>query len=225
MIQIEKGKIPASLIGKSIADKVEKEEFRVELQRIFNYKCCYCETAFVKGEIEHFRPQSKYSWLKNDWENLLLSCTDCNRHKSNKFDICGTPATEGDSFKICESKEKPCMVNPVTENPEPMLTFDNEGKIFHNDPELCCNDKTRMQYTIETCDLDRVTLNFARFYVFQEVSVAIATAVRLSENEDDLKNWLNKFVIERIKTLEASFIAYRKFIVKNWLSDILKQII
>lgn len=74
-----------------------------ELQRNFFLKCAYCESSFVHvspADIEHFRPKSAvkidektgkekvlelkpgYYWLAADWDNLLLSCIDCNRRRN-----------------------------------------------------------------------------------------------------------------------------------------------
>ena len=35
--------------------------------------------------VEHFRPQSLFSNLRNDWNNLLLACATCNSFKSDSF--------------------------------------------------------------------------------------------------------------------------------------------
>ena len=52
-------------------------------------KCCYCEGYIpVSGaakEVEHFRPQSKFLDLVNDWNNLLLACRACNNKKRANF--------------------------------------------------------------------------------------------------------------------------------------------
>ena len=84
-----------------------------ELQRNFFLKCAYCESSFVHvspADIEHFRPKSAvkidektgkekvlelkpgYYWLAADWDNLLLSCIDCNRRR-NQEDIDGDGET------------------------------------------------------------------------------------------------------------------------------------
>ncbi len=196
MIHIEKEQIPIGLIGKPCNDK----DVKTELKKIFHDKCCYCETSHIEGEIDHFRPQSKFPSLINNWYNLQLCCTPCNRHKSDKFDE--------------------LLVNPTVEFPEDMLTFDNEGKIFPK------NGNERMEYTIKTCKLNSNELNKARFDVYQEVKMTIATVLRFSKTDDDVKELLKQFVINRIKNVERSrsFIAYRKYIVNHWLSDIFKEI-
>jgi hypothetical protein len=57
-------------------------------------KCAYCETPtsiIAYGDVEHFRPKSKYWWLTYCYENYLPSCTVCNqRYKSDNFDVLNT---------------------------------------------------------------------------------------------------------------------------------------
>lgn len=57
-------------------------------------KCAYCEapTAMVAyGDVEHYRPKSKYWWLAYCYENYLASCQLCNQaYKKAKFPIAGT---------------------------------------------------------------------------------------------------------------------------------------
>lgn len=52
--------------------------------------CCYCDGypmgARISNKIEHFRPSSKFPLLAYLWENLFLSCENCNNNKLNFFD-------------------------------------------------------------------------------------------------------------------------------------------
>ena len=42
------------------------------------------------GDVEHFRPKSKYWWLAYCYENYLYSCQMCNqRYKKAEFPIFG----------------------------------------------------------------------------------------------------------------------------------------
>lgn len=60
------------------------------LEKLFGGKCAYCESRYAAMQpmdVEHFRPKGcvagekhpGYWWLALAWENLLPSCTDCNR--------------------------------------------------------------------------------------------------------------------------------------------------
>lgn len=70
------------------------DEVKEALIDLFDLKCAYCETKVVSArDIEHFRPKGRirtltgailspgYYWLAADWNNLLLSCPDCNQNK------------------------------------------------------------------------------------------------------------------------------------------------
>ena len=51
-------------------------------------KCAYCETptAVVSyGDVEHFRPKSKYWWLAYCYDNYLVSCSICNQQYKKDF--------------------------------------------------------------------------------------------------------------------------------------------
>ena len=63
---------------------------RSALRELFVNKCAYCESSLVGGDmdVEHYRPKggvsevpdhSGYYWLAYDWENLVASCSFCNR--------------------------------------------------------------------------------------------------------------------------------------------------
>lgn len=62
------------------------EEIKERLFASSAHKCAYCECKPESGggniEVEHFQPKSIYYQLVFDWDNLLPSCSKCNRHKS-----------------------------------------------------------------------------------------------------------------------------------------------
>jgi len=92
-------------------------------------KCCYCE-AYIPEEghlkaVEHFRPQSVYSNLMNDWPNLLLACAQCNGKKSDKF-----PRQLPDGTNVIRDKSgrrtRTLLINPSDDeevDPEDHLDF------------------------------------------------------------------------------------------------------
>jgi len=131
-----------------------------QLEAIFGTKCAYCETDFgavTPKEIEHFRPKSEitisadqtplvpgYYWLAGEWNNLLVSCPDCNRGRRHK--IPGQPKKvklgKQTQFPLSdESKrarrgpsvasEEPVrlLLNPCIDKPEDHLTYDVQGLV------------------------------------------------------------------------------------------------
>ncbi len=113
-------------------------------------KCAYCEapTAQVAyGDVEHYRPKSKYWWLAYSYENYLVSCQLCNqKYKKAKFPTKNkkmlapvkirrnttdeyisskksklTPDSldpgEISNFEQLHRMERPYIVNPYVDNP------------------------------------------------------------------------------------------------------------
>ena len=68
---------------------------REELFQETEWKCAYCESLKeqeTEGDVEHFRPKSKYWWLACCYDNYLFACKTCNSDwKGNAFPIDGTP--------------------------------------------------------------------------------------------------------------------------------------
>lgn len=149
MIKITKGNTPKSLLNAptpiSEADITGKEYYKksdvkAQLACDQHNKCAYCERMLNGdfGDVEHFRPkggfqQSKgdlmghkgYYWLANVWENLLLSCSECNRScKKNLFPLADPLTRNTNNCDI--SQEEPLLINPTTDNPEVLIGFRGE---------------------------------------------------------------------------------------------------
>lgn len=83
-----------------------KKRTIVQLEKMFKGCCAYCEGKY-KGtsfpQIEHFKPKSLYPELMFDYNNMILSCQECNTAKSNTYD------------------EK--LVNPIEDEPNEHLRY------------------------------------------------------------------------------------------------------
>ena len=62
--------------------------FHCDLSRAFQGICAYCE-EFCRGEVDHFRPKSRFPKLVYDWSNWVLACHDCNRTKNDNWPSSG----------------------------------------------------------------------------------------------------------------------------------------
>lgn len=94
--------------------KYRHPRIKEALKTAFSGKCAYCESHVVHidyGDIEHFRPKSKFPELCFQWDNLLLSCK-----------ICNDKAHKGDHFP--GSEEGGPFVNPTEENPGDFFLFE-----------------------------------------------------------------------------------------------------
>ncbi len=66
----------------------EKEKIREILSKDTNDCCAYCNAGNILAscpEIEHFLPKSNFPLQACNWDNLFLSCSKCNLHKSTKY--------------------------------------------------------------------------------------------------------------------------------------------
>ena len=107
-------------------------------------KCCYCEAKFGAtsyGDVEHYRPKGAvkqgpglsieypgYYWLAYDWDNLLVSCTVCNRNKSSLFPLVDETARACSHHDDIE-KEQPLFINPARDDPREHIYFRGEEPI------------------------------------------------------------------------------------------------
>lgn len=110
---------------------------KLELWQMQHRKCCYCEhkTKRSYNDVEHFRPKTRadrrpsgsvgtgYWWLAWTWENLLFSCSTCNRSEKNDAFPLGTKdelAPEGAPPGL----ERPLVIDPAgAVNPMMHLRF------------------------------------------------------------------------------------------------------
>lgn len=135
------------------------------LIELFHLKCAYCETRVTSArDIEHFRPKGRidpgggadpispgYYWLAATWENLLLSCPDCNQRKralerDEHGEIVFADESTGklDQFPLSdeskrltshaqdEADEEPfrLLLNPCRDPVGKHIRFDTEGNVI-----------------------------------------------------------------------------------------------
>ncbi len=144
-------------------EKVEKPEFfnswikkneswnqvlrKYILEKEQQHFCCYCEkkvTAYGEdSHIEHIRPRNKFPKLKNEYNNLLVSC--------ERKERCGH--AKGSRFNEY-------FIVPTEENPGDYLTYSPNGEMRPIDN----NQKGRE--TIKILNLNTPALRDARRVMF-----------------------------------------------------------
>jgi uncharacterized protein (TIGR02646 family) len=106
-------------------------------------KCCFCEAKLSHthpGDVEHFRPKARaqqderappttgYYWLAYEWDNLYLSCEECNRrHKRGLFPLTDPTTRVGshvDAHRLAD--ERPLFIDPGHDDPETFIEFRRE---------------------------------------------------------------------------------------------------
>lgn len=137
--------------------KVYKDkDLTSELEKVFGKKCAYCESRFAHvtpKDIEHFRPKSEintgqatltpgYYWLAGEWENLLVSCPDCNRArahpvpglpdrvklgKETQFPLADESRRVRRKGTLTDEEAVRLLLNPCVDDPEQHLEFDEQG--------------------------------------------------------------------------------------------------
>lgn len=74
-------------------------------------RCMYCEDS--RGtDVDHFYPIVPYASMTFHWPNMLWNCTDCGRHKGNRFPL--------------DDSGIPLLVDPTAEDPWDYLFYDAE---------------------------------------------------------------------------------------------------
>lgn len=175
------------------------------LKSVHHCKCAYCERHLNGdfGAIEHFRPQGGYIdtqtgvlrkpgywWLAYDWDNLLLSCSECNTcYKRNHF-----PLTDENQRNIANkdvSQEQPLLINPAEEDPANHIEF-NRWVVFPK--EMDGNNDPRGIMTIQILRLnDRPDLVEKRRQRWIQVTEARRNGIDVSSWTDDNSEFTGMF--------------------------------
>ncbi len=58
--------------------------FHDDLARVFFDLCAYCE-EICRGEVDHFRPKSRFPEQVYEWSNWVFACHDCNHSKRDNW--------------------------------------------------------------------------------------------------------------------------------------------
>lgn len=121
------------------------KEIRDILERMSNNKCFYCECKLgedseMKSEVDHYIEVAEQPKLAFDWNNLYLSCYDCNRKK-----LSNATMPVSNCLNPCDTAE----------NPADHLTFKHEYIRPRANSSKGCK-------TIKKYKLDRSELNYSR---------------------------------------------------------------
>lgn len=184
-------------------------EVKESLIDLFNGKCAYCESKFLhvySGDIEHFRPKGEiltkesvtlkpgYYWLAADWDNLLLTCRNCNQKlkhlivgetekktmgKMNQF-----PLTDSTKYvldhnnDVKNEEEYRLLIQPCIDNPEEHLEFDIKNGVIKG-----LTDKGKK--SIEVYVLQRIPLVQSREKLLLDIKAQIQRVIDAVNNVND----------------------------------------
>lgn len=179
-------------------------EVKKTLELLFHGKCAYCENRYAASQptdVEHWRPKARYYWLAADWDNLLPSCIDCNRPRTQIVAPDGTERTVGkaDRFPLAagssparhpgeEEEEVPLLLHPChpEDRPEEYLEFrmQDEGVVRARFDESG-RPREKGLASIEVYALNRVALVQERRELLQLILRRIYTIGRLLDLLED----------------------------------------
>lgn len=99
----------------------------------------FCEDS--RGvEIDHFWPKSRYPERTFVWDNLVLSCSGCNRAKGTRFEL--------------GADESPLLIDPTRDDPWAHLFYDSQtGIVTTRYVAATGKPDARGEYTIERSQL------------------------------------------------------------------------
>lgn len=209
------------------------KEVKSALYELFQGKCAWCESRIsaTSADICHYRPKAGvaesrnhpgYWWLVNEWDNLLLSCADCNRPRRHNDAIAGKanrfPLEDENQRALSpgnEINERPLLLDPTVDNPGAWFVYDQNGRVV--------SDMPRGQMTIAILGLNRSSLLIERQRVIKELRVTIDRLKRYQQASlmDDLMlSELNRLVAYTAD--DAEFAALKRQLLLPELRKIAK---
>jgi uncharacterized protein (TIGR02646 family) len=207
-------------------------EVKDALVKLFKSKCAYCESTFLhvySGDVEHFRPKGEieealpdtkpgYYWLAADWDNLLLSCRNCNQKLTHSLYGVNAKKTMGKMNQfplsdptryvrqhshvngIGDEEAFRLLLNPCLDNPEEHLEYGKEGIIRPKKDEHGVSS-IKGWTSIEVYVLQRVPLVQARERVLIDIQAQIQRVKEATHNFSQFLNDPNtalRFYFEKI---------------------------
>lgn len=210
--------------------RYKQRDVKEKLILIYNNKCAFCENKVESFHVEHYRPKNIYYWLAYSWDNLLLACATCNQFKDEKFDLAGTKVdftnnpTDLKAINSLSPKydkiEQPLLVNPEIFDPSEHIEFQQSGNLQ--------SANNRVDHTIKQCKINRSYLNDQRRHILNVFKRDIHSVALENQTEEEqliaIKTIVRKFINDS-QDKESTFIAFRTFMIKNWLNSTIKEII
>ncbi|WP_122869398.1 hypothetical protein [Pseudomonas viridiflava] len=233
----------AAYSTKSVRDKLDK---------LFGRKCAFCESILAgtqSGDIEHFRPKGAvivesavpggdpikkdgYYWLAAKWPNLLISCADCNRPRTQPdYDNRKRGIGNANYFpRDDESQratgprglrnEEPLLLNPCVDDPAEHLVFLDDGRI---EPAIIAGQLSpKGVASIRYLGLARAELLQMRARHRRVVMSAIRhTFAAMKEGRDpgtDLED------LVKLLSPDEAYVAYTRALVREHMSPYLEEL-
>ena len=236
------------------------KEVKDTLIELFRGKCAYCESLFLhvySGDVEHFRPKGAvssengllkpgYYWLAANWDNLLLSCRNCNQKlkhltygesvkktmgKMNQFPLIDESKRIRSHNDILSNEEpERLIIDPCIENPEDYFKYHVRTGVIK--AKSTAKKKKRMANTsIEVFVLQRVPLVQARERKSIEIKAQMQrikealknVSKHLDNNDRAIKHYYDRILKKELKklngflSLDAEYIGLARQMIYEFL--------
>lgn len=207
--------------------RYKHKDIKDALMTLYHGKCAYCETYDPSPHIEHYRPKrGGYYWLAYSWDNLIISCSQCNTKKGNQFPIMGQKASFlGTAEELAQintlSEEYDRTENPLLLMPERMPVEIENIWEFNQDGSIVLNN-SRIRKSCEVYGLNREALCNERRKIWNELVNCITDCVLMAKGDisrlkDLLETHLNSFK-RGAKDETNEYLAFRGYVLKSgWI--------
>ncbi len=189
-----------------------------------NWKCCYCEQEREKkrdSDIEHFRPKTEiegegkpgYWWLAYDWDNLFISCKNCNQaYKGTQFPL--LDPNRGD-FNNGILAERPVLIDPEKEDPDDFIYFHwTSGQSEPLDIDFVelkgKDNEGRGLGTIRICGLNRDYLTKARGKLLRRLYMVSRTIHLAIERNDEELIAITEQIIKEETSARKAYTGFKR---------------
>jgi uncharacterized protein (TIGR02646 family) len=209
-------------------ERYKDEDVHKALKQLFQGKCSYCESNYAGTQpmdVEHWRPKGEvhlddgsvlpgYYWLASEWTNLLPSCIDCNRARTQFDEARQQEVTLGkaNQFPVKDARmdspdddpsiEEPLILNPCDDDPEKFLRYTEEGVVV---PRAAAGWKReRALASIRVYALNRSELVAERLAVRKLIDHRIDLIAQLRDIRDQLNRPGDETLHDVVQDLIAS---------------------
>jgi len=214
MIKIVRTACPASL-DKPPDQFREKDYVKQDvtdaLLKMQYEKCCYCETRFSKGEVDHYRPKRAEDfkdengdtqwYLANDWNNLLYVCRDCNGSKLGQLPFNETTGERE-------------LINPTLDeiDPEEHIDFILDSEYF------AYNERGKSVLGMRTCEILKFSSRKNLIGAFCRIALEIDTFFLGLQNDflynDNDGVEARKNILPKMMNANCEFAAFRRAYIR-----------
>ncbi|WP_380692415.1 hypothetical protein [Serratia marcescens] len=235
--------------GKNLSFSVYSQIYvKNALNEIFQLKCAFCDSRLNgAGDVEHYRPKGKvhvkvgtgvqkiegYYWLAANWDNLLISCVDCNqrRNQLHADGVTWSLTGKGCFFPLVNEAtraksrrsinlEQPLLINPCLTDPEQHIKLLENGSI--EPVQLNGSPSPQGESTIEICGLTRVELLTSRAERAIFIKATIRHIIRNIEEGKDPTDDLNDLLIMLDKS--APYLALARSLTRDKLGPYINSL-